>query len=45
MVPDTAGGADESAITAAAFDLIFAFDELISNGHKENVTLQQVGGG
>lgn len=41
VVPDFAGSADEEAVCAAAFDLIFAFDEVISHGHKENVTIQQ----
>jgi hypothetical protein len=30
-------------VAAAAFDLLFAFDEVISLGHKENVTVAQVG--
>ncbi|KIY98750.1 Coatomer subunit delta-1 [Monoraphidium neglectum] len=43
LVPEYAGPeVDEPAITAAAFDLIFAFDEVISAGHKENITVQQV---
>lgn len=29
-------------VSAAAFDLLFAFDEVISLGHKENVTVSQV---
>lgn len=29
-------------VAAAAFDLLFAFDEVISLGHKENVTVAQV---
>jgi hypothetical protein len=33
---------DEEGISRCAFDLIFAFDEVISLGHKENVTLTQV---
>ena len=32
-------------VAAAAFDLLFAFDEVISLGHKENVTVGQVGAG
>jgi hypothetical protein len=33
---------DEEGISRHAFDLIFAFDEVISLGHKENVTMSQV---
>jgi hypothetical protein len=29
-------------VAASAFDLLFAFDEVISLGHKENVTVAQV---
>mmetsp|Transcript_12803 Transcript_12803/g.44503 ORF Transcript_12803/g.44503 Transcript_12803/m.44503 type:complete len:546 (-) Transcript_12803:1493-3130(-) len=42
VVPDHAGAADEESVSRNAFELIFAFDEVISLGHKENVTLQQV---
>eukprot|EP00879_Flechtneria_rotunda_P014343 GHRR01014983.1.p1 GENE.GHRR01014983.1~~GHRR01014983.1.p1 ORF type:complete len:479 (+),score=151.16 GHRR01014983.1:639-2075(+) len=43
LVPEYAGSLlDEEAINRAAFDLIFAFDEVISHGHKENITVQQV---
>ena len=42
IVPDYAQSLDEEGVTKAAFDLLFAFDEVISLGHKENVTLQQV---
>ena len=31
-------------VVASAFDLLFAFDEVISLGHKENVTVVQVRG-
>jgi hypothetical protein len=33
---------DEESVAAAAFDLLFAFDEVISLGYKENVTVAQV---
>lgn len=33
---------DEELIQKYAFDLLFAFDEVLSFGHKENVTLQQI---
>mmetsp|Transcript_30628 Transcript_30628/g.66846 ORF Transcript_30628/g.66846 Transcript_30628/m.66846 type:complete len:543 (-) Transcript_30628:189-1817(-) len=33
---------DEETVQRFAFDLLFAFDEVISFGHKDNVTLQQV---
>lgn len=43
LVPEYSGNIlDEESIGRAAFSLIFAFDEVISNGHKENITVQQV---
>ena len=33
---------DEESIIGAAFELLFAFDEVISLGYKENVTVAQV---
>lgn len=41
-VPEFVTGLDEDLINKAAFDLIFAFDEVISLGHKENITVLQV---
>ena len=41
-VPDYVQTLSEEGIVDAAFDLLFAFDEVISLGYKENVTLQQV---
>lgn len=43
LVPEYAGPEiDEEIISQVAFDLIFAFDEVIALGHKENITVQQV---
>mmetsp|Transcript_9258 Transcript_9258/g.33941 ORF Transcript_9258/g.33941 Transcript_9258/m.33941 type:complete len:511 (+) Transcript_9258:234-1766(+) len=42
LIPEYTQALDEESINGAAFDLIFAFDEVISLGHKENVTVQQV---
>ena len=33
---------DEESISQVAFELLFAFDEVISLGYKENVTVGQV---
>lgn len=44
MVPDVAGGLTEDKVQGKAFELVFAFDEVITTGgHKESITLQQVG--
>lgn len=43
VVPDVAGGLTEDKINGKAFELVFAFDEVITTGgHKENITLPQV---
>jgi hypothetical protein len=42
IVPEFAGSPDEDSICRAGFDLIFAFDEIIAQGHKENITVLQV---
>lgn len=42
LVPEYCGVGDEESITLGAFDLLFAFDEAISMGLKENVTVPQV---
>jgi hypothetical protein len=42
QVPEYVPALDEEGICKMAFELIFAFDEVISLGHKENVTLGQV---
>ncbi|KAL2324039.1 hypothetical protein Fmac_023097 [Flemingia macrophylla] len=41
-VPEYSYSLDEEGICKHAFELIFAFDEVISLGHKENVTVAQV---
>jgi len=43
VVPDIAGGLQEHAICDAAFDLIFAFDEVLTaGGYKEEATLKLI---
>eukprot|EP01024_Parvocaulis_polyphysoides_P024925 TRINITY_DN2273_c0_g2_i1.p1 TRINITY_DN2273_c0_g2~~TRINITY_DN2273_c0_g2_i1.p1 ORF type:complete len:504 (+),score=64.98 TRINITY_DN2273_c0_g2_i1:1805-3316(+) len=42
VVPEFIPVVEEESISKGAFDLIFAFDEVISLGHKENITVQQV---
>ncbi|XP_074312607.1 coatomer subunit delta-like [Silene latifolia] len=42
LVPEYAYSLDEEGISSAAFELIFAFDEVISIGHKESVTVAMV---
>lgn len=42
LVPEYAVSLDEEGLCKTAFELIFAFDEVISLGHKENVTVAQV---
>ncbi|XP_058109186.1 coatomer subunit delta-like [Magnolia sinica] len=42
LVPEYSVSLDEEGICKTAFELIFAFDEVISLGHKENVTFAQV---
>lgn len=42
VVPDVAGGLTEEKVQGKAFELVFAFDEVITTGgHKESITLQQ----
>ncbi|XP_019250005.1 PREDICTED: coatomer subunit delta-like [Nicotiana attenuata] len=42
LVPEYCHCLDEEGVSQTAFELIFAFDEVISLGHKENVTVAQV---
>ena len=42
QVPEYSPSLDEEGVCKTAFELIFAFDEAISLGNKENVTVQQV---
>ncbi|KAJ6410641.1 hypothetical protein OIU84_007399 [Salix udensis] len=42
LVPEYTMSLDEEGICQTAFELIFAFDEVISLGHKENITVAQV---
>lgn len=42
LVPDYAHPIDDDGVAAAAFDLLFAFDEAVSLGHREAVTPAQV---
>lgn len=42
-ITGTAGNLSEDKVIEYAFDLLFAFDEVITTGgHRENVTLQQI---
>ncbi len=40
-MPEYVAPLDEDAVQTAAFELLFAFDEVISLGYKEHVTVQQ----
>lgn len=42
IIPEYCPGLDEEAMCKVAFELIFTFDEVISLGHKENVTISDV---
>mmetsp|Transcript_15791 Transcript_15791/g.27223 ORF Transcript_15791/g.27223 Transcript_15791/m.27223 type:complete len:513 (-) Transcript_15791:47-1585(-) len=42
LVPEYCGTLEEPSISDAAFDLIFAMDEVISLGYRENISLQQI---
>lgn len=43
LVPEyVTQGIDEQKVTEKAFEILFAFDEVITCGYRENVTLEQV---
>lgn len=42
LVPEYCPGLEEESVSRMAFELIFAFDEVLSLGVKENVTMAQV---
>ncbi|KAL0389825.1 UNVERIFIED_CONTAM: Coatomer subunit delta [Sesamum calycinum] len=42
LVPEYSYSLDEDGIGRTAFEILFAFDEVISLGHKENVTVAQI---
>ena len=42
VIPEEIGEVSPTAITNHAFDIIFAFDEVLNMGYKENATLQQI---
>ena len=43
VVPDTAGGLTESGITSKAFELIFAFDEVLTaGGYREDISMSNI---
>ncbi|CAH8867153.1 unnamed protein product [Trichobilharzia szidati] len=42
VIPEYGCGTDESDIIAHAFQLIFAFDEIIALGYREDVNLSQI---
>ncbi|KAL6517782.1 hypothetical protein OROMI_033483 [Orobanche minor] len=42
LVPEYSYSLDEEGIGKTAFEILFAFDEVISLGHKESVTIAQV---
>ena len=42
VIPEYASPVDDEGVSKCAFELIFAFDEVISMGHKENISFAQV---
>ena len=41
QIPEYCRVTDEDEITAHAYELIFAFDELVTLGYNENLTISQ----
>lgn len=43
MVPDIAGGVSEDKVMDKCFELVFAFDEVITTGgYRESITLPMI---
>ena len=42
QVPEYVPGLEEEEVSRMAFEIVFAFDEVIALGYKENVTISQV---
>ena len=42
LVPEYVPNITEESVSAKAFDLLFALDEVVVGGHRENCTLEQV---
>lgn len=42
VVPEYVHPVDEEGVSTGAFELIFAFDEVISMGHRESISVAQV---
>lgn len=42
LVPEFAQSLDDDTVVRQAFELVSAFDEVISLGHKENISVSQV---
>ena len=42
LIPQYCGSAEEADVSENLFELVFAMDEVVTNGFKEYVTLQQI---
>lgn len=42
IIPEYVEGFDEAIITEKTFEILFAFDEIVVNGHRDNNTMEQV---